>query len=95
MSWAMWSLGKALHKRFDSAQAAFSNLNAIAQECVAGLRALRGLGAAALAAGAFARASDAANAASLSVARIDSRYDPVIYLTVGASFMASIGAGAG
>jgi ABC-type multidrug transport system fused ATPase/permease subunit len=94
MSWAMWSLGRALHRRFDRAQAAFSTLNAIAQECVAGLRALRGLGAEAHAEAAFARASLEANAASYEVARVDSRYDPVIYLTVGASFLSALGGGA-
>lgn len=94
MSWAMWSLGNALHRRFDHAQAAFSTLNNVAQESVAGLRALRGLGAEAHTEGLFEGASSAANTASLAVARIDSRYDPVIYLTVGASFLISVGAGA-
>lgn len=94
MSWVMWRLGEQLHRRFDAAQAAFSHLNAVTQESVAGLRALRGLGAEAHAESMLSRASDAATVANLGVARIDSRYDPVIYLTVGASFLVSIGGGA-
>ena len=94
MSWAMWSLGAALHTRFDTSQAAFSTLNAVTQESVGGLRALRGLGAEAHTERVFGEASDAANAASLAVSRIDARYDPIIYLTVGASFVISVGAGA-
>lgn len=94
MSWAMWSLGTALHRRFDIAQAAFSELNAVAQESVAGLRALRGLGAEGHALSLFEQGSAAANAASMAVARVDSRYDPIIYLTVGMSFLISVGGGA-
>ncbi len=94
MSWVMWRLGEQLHRRFDAAQAAFSHLNAVTQESVAGLRALRGLGAEAHAEAMLAGASEAATVANLGVARVDSRYDPVIYLTVGASFLVSIGGGA-
>ena len=94
MSWAMWSLGAALHARFDASQAAFSTLNTMTQESVGGLRALRGLGAEAHTERVFAEASGAANAASFEVSRIDARYDPIIYLTVGASFVISVGAGA-
>jgi len=94
MSWAMWRLGEQLHRRFDGAQAAFSHLNAVTQESIAGLRALRGLGAEAHAERLLADASLKANAASLQVARVDARYDPIIYLTVGASFLISVGGGA-
>lgn len=94
MSWAMWRLGVQLLERFDGAQAAFSRLNTVTQESVAGLRALRGLGAEAHAERLFASASVEAAAASLEVARIDARYDPVIYLTVGTSFLITLGAGA-
>jgi ABC-type multidrug transport system fused ATPase/permease subunit len=94
MSWAMWRLGEQLHRRFDVAQAAFSHLNAVSQESIAGLRALRGLGAEAHAERLLAQASEQANAANLRVARVDSRYDPIIYLTVGASFLISVGGGA-
>ena len=94
MSWGMWSLGTELHARFDTSQAAFSSLNAVTQESVGGLRAIRGLGAEAHTERVFADGSAAANAASLEVSRIDARYDPIIHLTVGASFMISVGAGA-
>ena len=94
MSRAMWSLGVALHARFDTSQAAFSTLNAVTQESVGGLRALRGLGAEAHTESVFAAASESANAASMRVALIDARYDPIIYLTVGGSFLISVGAGA-
>ncbi len=94
MTWAMWRLGSALHQRFDVAQAAFSTLNTVTQESIAGLRAVRGLGAEAHAGALLGCAYDEANAASLRVAQIDSRYDPIIYLTVGASFMISVGGGA-
>ncbi len=94
MSWAMWRLGVQLLERFDTAQAAFSRLNTVTEESVAGLRALRSLGAEAHAEQLFARASLGATAANLEVARIDARYDPIIHLTVGASFLIAIGAGA-
>ncbi|MCG3171348.1 MAG: putative multidrug resistance ABC transporter ATP-binding/permease protein YheI [Pseudomonadales bacterium] len=94
MSWAMWRLGVLLLARFDAAQAAFSRLNTVTQESVAGLRALRGLGAEAHAERLLADASVAATTANLEVSRIDARYDPIIYLTVGASFLISIGGGA-
>ena len=94
MSWAMWRLGNVLHQRYDVAQAAFSTLNTVTQESVAGLRALRGLGAEAHTERLFATASGSANDANIKVARVESRYDPIIYLTVGASFLISVGAGA-
>jgi len=94
MSWAMWRFGDQLHRRFDVAQTAFSRLNTVTQESIAGLRALRGLGAEAHAERLLVSASTAANAASYRVAQIDARYDPVIYLTVGASFLISVGGGA-
>lgn len=94
MSWAMWRLGVQLLARFDLAQAAFSRLNTVTQESIAGLRALRGLGAEAHAGQLFTAASREATSTNLEVARIDARYDPIIYLTVGASFLIAIGGGA-
>lgn len=94
MSLAMWYLGKQIHKRFDVAQAAFGRLNSVVQESVSGLRTLRGMGAEPYAEQLMEAASFAANDANLEVARIDSRYDPVIYLTIGASVLLSIGGGA-
>lgn len=94
MSWAMWRFGNQLHARFDTAQAAFSDLNGVVQESIAGLRAVRGIGAEAHVERVFAAASGRANAANWRVAQIDALYDPVILLTVGASFLLSVGGGA-
>ena len=94
MSIAMWYLGDHLHRRFDAAQAAFGRLNSIAQESISGLRALRGIGAERYAEALLGRASEQATETNLGVARVDAKYDPVIYLTIGASFMLSMGGGA-
>jgi ATP-binding cassette, subfamily B, multidrug efflux pump len=94
MSWAMWRLNDALHQRYDVAQEAFSRLNSVTQQSIAGIRALRGLGAEHHAIGMLLHESAAANAASFRVAQVESRYDPIIYLTVGASFLLSVGGGA-
>jgi len=94
MSLVMWVLGKQIHTRFDVAQAAFGRLNSVVQESIAGLRTLRGMGAEPFAERLLQRSSDAANTANLEVARVDAKYDPVIYLTVGSSVLLSVAGGA-
>ncbi len=94
MAWYMYQFGEQLHVAFDGAQAQFSRLNDCVQEHVGGIRAVKSFGQEALAAERFAAIAADTSRANLAVARVDARYDPVISLTVGASFGLSVAGGA-
>lgn len=94
MAYLMWRFGNELHRAFRDAQAQFSALNDRVQESIATIRLIKAFGQEARETGAFAQAVDRAGHANLEVARIDAKYDPTIFLTIGSSFLLTVGGGA-
>ncbi len=94
MAWYFYVLGSRLHDGFRDAQERFSDLNDRVQESVSGIRMVRAFGREAREDEVFLSVADRAAEANMRVAATDSLYDPAIFLTVGASFMLSIGMGA-
>lgn len=94
MSYFMWRFGNELHSAFGVAQARFSDLNDRAQENITTIRLLKAFGQEHGAERAFQAAAQQASAANLAVARVDSKYDPTIFLTIGASFLVAVAGGA-
>src|SRR5690606_6966443 len=94
MAYLMWRFGNELHRAFRDAQAQFSALNDRVQESIATIRLIKAFGQEARETGACAQAVDRAGHANLEVARIDAKYDPTIFLTIGSSCLLTVGGGA-
>lgn len=94
MAWFFFVIGIRLHDGFRDAQERFSDLNDKVQESVSGIRMTRAFGREIREDTDFMRVADRAAEANMRVAATDSLYDPAIFITVGASFMLSIGMGA-
>lgn len=90
----MWKFGKEMHASFRTAQAKFSELNDDVQESISALRLTRAFGREAVEQAQFDAIAMDANAANRRVARTDSKYDPVIQMGVGFSFLLSVAGGA-
>lgn len=85
--------GDELHHRFKTAQAAFSSLNNQTQESLTGIRMIKAFGLEDYQSDRFMLVAADAGAKNMRVARIDARFDPTIYLTVGLSNLLAIGGG--
>lgn len=85
--------GDELHRRFKTAQAAFSSLNNQTQESLTGIRMIKAFGLEDYQSDRFVQVAADAGARNMWVARIDARFDPTIYLTVGLSNLLAIGGG--
>jgi ATP-binding cassette, subfamily B, multidrug efflux pump len=82
--------GSMLHKRFHKAQEAFSSLNDKVQESISGVRVIKTFGQEEEDIEAFKKESDDVVKKNVSVAKIDSLFDPTISLIVGLSFFLAI-----
>jgi ATP-binding cassette, subfamily B, multidrug efflux pump len=82
--------GTLLHKRFHKAQEAFSALNDKTQESVAGIKVLKTFGQEKEDIESFRLHSEEVVQKNISVARVDSLFDPTISIIVGISFFLSI-----
>jgi len=94
MAWFFYRISTRLHNSFIDAQERFSDLNDRVQESVSGIRMIRAFGREPREDLEFMRIADRAAAANMRVAATDSLYDPAIFITVGLSFLLSIGMGA-
>lgn len=94
MAWFFYIIGTRLHDGFRDAQERFSDLNDRVQESVSGVRMIRAFGREAREDQDFMQVADRAAEANMRVAATDSLYDPAIFITVGASFLLSVGMGA-
>jgi len=94
MAWYFFVIGDRLHTGFRDAQERFSDLNDRVQESVSGIRMIRAFGREKEEDREFLEVADRAAEANMRVAATDSLYDPAIMLTVGSSFLLSIGMGA-
>ncbi|WP_456271435.1 ABC transporter transmembrane domain-containing protein [Bacillus sp. AK031] len=86
--------GTLLHKRFHKAQEAFSNLNDKTQESVSGIKVIKTFGQEKEDIESFRSQSEDVVQKNISVARVDSLFDPTISIIVGISFFLSVAFGA-
>jgi ATP-binding cassette, subfamily B, multidrug efflux pump len=86
--------GTLLHKRFHKAQEAFSSLNDKTQESISGIKVIKTFGQEKEDIEDFEKLSQNVVEKNLSVAKIDSLFDPTISIIVGISFFLSLSFGA-
>ncbi|MDX1692515.1 MAG: ABC transporter transmembrane domain-containing protein [Ketobacteraceae bacterium] len=94
MGYSFWRINNQLHQAFVTAQARFSDLNDQTLEQVSAIRLLRAYGLEQRASHGFDEAAREAQQANLKVAGSEARYEPVIFLTMGLSFLIALSAGA-
>ncbi len=85
--------GDALHERFRIARAAFSSLNDRTQESLTSIRMIKAFGLEDRQSAQFAADAADTGAKNMRVARIDARFDPTIYIAIGAANLLAIGGG--
>ncbi|MBW7982062.1 SmdA family multidrug ABC transporter permease/ATP-binding protein [Enterobacillus tribolii] len=85
--------GDQLHNRFKSAQAAFSALNDQTQESLTSIRMIKSFGLEDHQSARFAGVAAEAGAKNMHVARVDARFDPIIYIAIGCATLLAIGGG--
>ncbi|WNB90286.1 ABC transporter transmembrane domain-containing protein [Bacillus sp. NEB1478] len=93
MAWATNKYGTMLHKRFHSAQEAFSVLNDKVQESISGTRVIKAFGQEKEDINSFTDLSKDAVKKNMAVAKIDSLFDPTISLIIGFSFLLAVSYG--
>lgn len=85
--------GDALHDRFKLAQAAFSSLNDRTQESLTSIRMIKAFGLEDRQSALFAADAEDTGKKNMRVARIDARFDPTIYISIGMANLLAIGGG--
>jgi ATP-binding cassette, subfamily B, multidrug efflux pump len=86
--------GTLLHKRFHKAQEAFSSLNDKTQESITGIKVIKTFGQEKEDINDFEKLSEDVVQKNVSVAKIDSLFDPTISIIVGISFFLALSFGA-
>ena len=93
MAIAIQKDGSRLHQRFKVAQAAFSSLNDQTQESLTSIRMIKAFGLEDHQSQQFADIARDTGKKNLHVARVDARFDPIIYIAVGFSNLLAIAGG--
>ncbi|VXA79014.1 putative fused ATPase and permease component of metabolite transporter [Aeromonas salmonicida] len=93
MAFFMNRFGTQIYKEFKAAQGAFSRLNNKTQEALSGVRVLKSYAVESLEDQGFAELTRQAGACNMAVARIDAKFDPVIYLCIGCSYFLAVAGG--
>lgn len=94
MAWATSHYGTLLHDRFFKAQEAFSDLNDKVQENISGVRVVKAFGQEEAEIQDFRHLSSDVVNKNISVAKVDSLFDPTIMLIVGFSYFLAVAFGA-
>ena len=94
MGYFMWRFGHQMHDTFSEAQRQFSLLNDKTQENITGIRLIKAFGQQPQMERAYSKVTSDVSAANLAVAKVEAKYDPVIYLTVSTSFFLAVAGGA-
>ncbi|NPU95344.1 MAG: ATP-binding cassette domain-containing protein [Gammaproteobacteria bacterium] len=94
MAYWFWRINNELHDGFVTSQARFSDLNDRVQEAITGIRMVKAYGLEQRTIDSFDQATQAAHDANMTVARSEAKYEPVIFMTVGSSFLLAIAGGA-
>lgn len=85
--------GEQLHSRFKSAQAAFSMLNDQAQESLTSIRMIKSFGLENHQSKRFAKVAAEAGSRNMHVAKVDARFNPIIFIAIGCANLLAIGGG--
>ncbi|MCH7372448.1 MULTISPECIES: ABC transporter transmembrane domain-containing protein [Aeromonas] len=93
MAFFMNRFGTQIYKEFKAAQGAFSRLNNKTQEALSGVRVLKSYAVESLEDKGFAELTRQAGECNMAVARIDAKFDPVIYLCIGCSYFLAVAGG--
>lgn len=93
MAFLVARIGREIHQAFGKAQAAFGDVNNIAHENMSGLRTLRLFAAEQYAERQMQQSAESANQANMQVARVDAKFEPVIYLCIGSAYLLAIAGG--
>ncbi|MGE6265346.1 ABC transporter transmembrane domain-containing protein, partial [Aeromonas media] len=93
MAFFMNRFGTQIYKEFKAAQGAFSRLNNKTQEALSGVRVLKSYAVESLEDQGFADLTRQAGERNMAVARIDAKFDPVIYLCIGCSYFLAVAGG--
>ena len=93
MAFLVARIGREIHQAFGKAQAAFGDVNNIAHENMSGLRTLRLFAAENYAERQMQQCAESANQANMQVARVDAKFEPVIYLCIGSAYLLAIAGG--
>lgn len=94
MGYFMWVFGNQMHDAFGESQRQFSLLNDRTQESIAGIRLIKSFGQQDATLADYSTVTAAVSAANLEVAKVDAKYDPTIFVTIGTSFLLAVGGGA-
>lgn len=94
MAYGFWKVNSQLHDAFVLAQGRFGQLNDQVQEHISGLRLIKAFGIEKRAEEDFSKDATAASEANMAVAGAEAKYEPVIIITMGASFLLAVGGGA-
>lgn len=94
MALAMQRFGRAVHDRFEEAQAAFSDLNDRVHENLTGMRVMKAFGQEEAEKRTFAQLSEEVVRKNVRVAQIDALFEPTIQAIVGLAFLLAVGVGA-
>ncbi len=93
MAYFMNRFGTQIYTQFKAAQGAFSRLNNKTQEALSGVRVLKSYAVESLEDEGFAELTKQAGERNMAVARIDAKFDPVIYLCIGCSYFLAVAGG--
>ncbi|NDI36592.1 ABC transporter ATP-binding protein [Chengkuizengella sediminis] len=93
MALAMNKYGKVLHERFTEAQNSFGEMNDQVLESIAGVRVVRAYVQERADQGRFAAATTDVYNKNISVAKVDSLFEPTIKILVGCSYLIGLGYG--
>lgn len=85
--------GRCLHQRFHDAQASFSALNNQAQENLTNIRMIKAFGLEEYQSNRFENVAKKTSKKNMNVARVDARFEPTIYLSVGISNLIAVSGG--
>lgn len=94
MAYGFWRINQRLHDAFIAAQARFSDLNDHVQENISGIRLVKAYGLEARSMAEFNGGVQAAADANLAVAMAEAKYEPLIFVTMGTSFLLAVAFGA-
>ena len=94
MGYFMWRFGNQMHDAFTESQRQFSLLNDKTQESISGIRLIKAFGQQPQTLESYSAVTAEVSRANLEVAKVDAKYDPTIFVTVGASFLLAVGGGA-
>jgi ABC-type multidrug transport system fused ATPase/permease subunit len=94
MGYFMWRFGNQMHDAFTESQRQFSLLNDKTQESISGVRLIKAFGQQPQTLESYSAVTADVSRANLQVAKVDAKYDPTIFVTVGTSFLLAVGGGA-